>query len=107
MLLLSCLSTDTNHCTLLLDSSDHIPLLGAPWVGINSKNGADAGLVLLAILTLIGAANRRNGRGRRIAADGGSGSGTLLGCGVGAVSRSPCLLQDRRVDTGSVVSGNG
>lgn len=105
--MLSYLGTDTNHCALLFDPPDHIPLLGAPWVGIDSKNGADASLVLLSVLTLIGAANRRNGRGRRIAADGGGGSMTLLGSGVGAVSRSPCLLQDRRVDTGAVVSGNG
>lgn len=106
-MLLSYLGTDTNHCALLLDSSDHIPLLGTPWVGINSKNGADASLVLLAVLTLIRAANRRDGRRRGIAADGGGGSRTLLGSGVGAVSRSPCLLKDRRVNTGTVVSGNG
>lgn len=101
------LGTDTNHCTLLLDSSDHVPLLGAPWVSIDSKNGTDASLVLLSVLALIGAANRRDGRRRRVAADGGGRSRALLGSGVGAVSRSPCLLEDRRVDTGTVVSGNG
>lgn len=107
MLLLLSLGTDTNHCTLFLNSPDHIPLLGAPWVSINSENGTDASLVLLSVLALIGAANRRDGRGRSVAADGGGRSRDLLRSGVGAVSRSPCLLEDRRVNAGAVVSGNG
>lgn len=64
------LGTDTNHDPLLFHSPHHLPLLGAPGVGIDPQDGRDAGLVLalLAVdIPLVGAADGRDGGLRRVA----------------------------------------
>lgn len=67
------LGTDTNHDPLLFHPPHHLPLLGAPRVGIDPQDGRDPGLVLalLAVdVPLVGAADGRDGRVRRVAVAG-------------------------------------
>lgn len=58
------LSTDANHRSLLLNPPHHVPLLGAPGVGIDTEDRRDARLVLLSVqhVALVGAADGRDGR---------------------------------------------